>query len=62
MCIYVCKKNALDIIGEDCSVPCPAGFYGNQCKHPCNCSSNEKCNPFAGCISNSSCGKFKIDY
>lgn len=43
--------------GEECSIPCPAGFYGRQCKTPCNCSSNEACNQFVGCRSNSTCGE-----
>lgn len=58
MMMYFCmEKECIGFYGEECSIPCPAGFYGRQCKTPCNCSSNEACNQFVGCRSNSTCGK-----
>lgn len=41
--------------GENCSVPCPPGFYGPRCKTRCNCSVKDTCNQFVGCISNYTC-------
>ena len=37
--------------GINCGVPCLAGWFGPQCKLFCNCSENETCNPFVGCLS-----------
>nr|XP_034321099.1 protein draper-like [Crassostrea gigas] len=41
--------------GENCSAPCPPGFYGPRCKTRCNCSVKDICNQFVGCISNYTC-------
>lgn len=41
--------------GENCSTPCPLNFYGPKCKGVCNCSENETCNQFVGCVSNFTC-------
>lgn len=47
----VCKE-CIGYFGDGCSRPCPSGFYGRSCTTPCNCSVNETCNQFVGCISN----------
>nr|XP_011442053.3 uncharacterized protein LOC105338568 [Crassostrea gigas] len=47
----VCKE-CIGYFGEGCSRSCPSGFYGRSCTTPCNCSVNETCNQFVGCISN----------
>eukprot|EP00105_Crassostrea_gigas_P022506 XP_011442052.2 PREDICTED: uncharacterized protein LOC105338567 isoform X2 [Crassostrea gigas] len=41
--------------GENCNTPCPSNFYGPKCKGVCNCSENETCNQFVGCVSNFTC-------
>ncbi|XP_062568721.1 uncharacterized protein LOC134230875 [Saccostrea cucullata] len=36
-------------LGEDCSEPCPDGFYGDSCRRKCNCSYNT-CHQVWGCL------------
>lgn len=59
--ILLFQTECIGYFGEGCSRPCPSGFYGRSCTTQCNCSVNETCNQFVGCISNLSftCGKIK---
>ncbi len=44
------KSNAY-FTGIRCSSQCPAGYYGEQCDHQCNCKNNSSCDPNSGdCI------------
>lgn len=59
--ISLFQTECIGYFGEGCSRPCPSGFYGRSCTTPCNCSVNETCNQFVGCMSNLgfTCGKIK---
>ncbi|XP_062586836.1 multiple epidermal growth factor-like domains protein 10 [Saccostrea cucullata] len=37
-------------IGENCVTPCPVNYYGVQCDSECNCTEEEECNPYVGCL------------
>ncbi|XP_078329439.1 uncharacterized protein LOC144624072 [Crassostrea virginica] len=51
----------IGFIGINCGLSCPTDWYGPQCRLPCNCSKNETCNQFVGCLPkkkpNSSCSR-----
>lgn len=34
--------------GTDCSLPCPTGYYGQQCKMKCVCQNGAKCGSVSG--------------
>lgn len=44
--------------GKDCSDPCPTGLYGKRCAESCECSVNETCNQFVGCMPKPAFGKY----
>ena len=52
----------IGFIGINCGLSCPIDWYGPQCRLPCNCSKNETCNQFVGCLPKKSKfnGAFKI--
>lgn len=44
--------------GKDCSDPCPTGLYGKRCAESCDCSVNETCDQFVGCMPKPAFGKY----
>lgn len=41
----------MEFLGVRCESQCPIGFYGDDCKHQCNCKNNSSCDPHSGdCI------------
>lgn len=38
--------------GNNCSSPCPDGYYGLGCRLNCICTDTQKCDPMIGCIHN----------
>ncbi|XP_034321012.2 uncharacterized protein [Magallana gigas] len=43
-------RECIGYYGKDCSDPCPTGLYGKRCAESCECSVNETCNQFVGCM------------
>ncbi|XP_062586835.1 N-acetylglucosamine-1-phosphodiester alpha-N-acetylglucosaminidase-like isoform X2 [Saccostrea cucullata] len=36
--------------GPNSVTPCPVNFYGVKCDSECNCTEEEECNPYVGCL------------
>ncbi|XP_078333052.1 uncharacterized protein LOC111109726 isoform X2 [Crassostrea virginica] len=36
--------------GENCSSPCPDGYFGYRCLQICDCNNTEECDPKNGCV------------
>ncbi|XP_052673732.1 uncharacterized protein LOC128155878 isoform X2 [Crassostrea angulata] len=43
-------RECIGYYGKDCGDPCPTGLYGKRCAESCECSVNETCNQFVGCM------------
>jgi hypothetical protein len=36
--------------GNNCDSPCPESYYGRSCEEPCNCTAEQYCNQYVGCL------------
>jgi hypothetical protein len=36
--------------GNNCDSPCPKSYYGRSCQEPCNCTAEQYCNQYVGCL------------
>ncbi|XP_055996849.1 uncharacterized protein LOC125667356 isoform X4 [Ostrea edulis] len=40
----------IGFFGDNCLIPCPNGFYGRKCEEICNCTTEQYCNQYVGCL------------
>lgn len=49
--------------GDNCSGgPCTEGYYGHGCRNKCNCTEQQYCNKFEGCVNNTSTSQINSKY
>ncbi|XP_055996862.1 uncharacterized protein LOC125683256 isoform X2 [Ostrea edulis] len=55
-------KECFGAFGEDCSTPCGLNTYGYRCRATCNCSENQVCDRYTGCMDRECVEFFGKDY